>query len=72
MVVEWGLVFVLVVGFFFPGLFFNHLPQVFITTDIYIKIRYLFMLNAAVLAACFFLLLFVSYRLDFHTRNSNN
>jgi len=44
---------VLVVGFFFPGLFFNHLPQVFITTDIYIKIRYLFMLNAAVLAACF-------------------
>lgn len=58
--------------FFFRGLFFNHLPQVFITTDIYIKIRYLFMLNAAVLAACFFLLLFVSYRLDFHTRNSNN
>lgn len=55
---------------FFSGLFFNHVfLQVFITTDIYIKRRYLFMLISA---TCFFLLPFMSYQLDFHASNGNN
>lgn len=49
---------------FFSGLFFNHfLPQAFITADIYVKIRYLFVLISA---TGFFLQHFLSPQLDFH------
>lgn len=59
------------VGFYWA--FSNHfLPRVFITTDIYIKIRYLFMLVRLFWPLAFSCSFFMSYQLPFHASNSND